>query len=217
MNKLYLSLLLLAEEATGTGSEEAASTTEGTTDKLMNAMKEMVKSPIFYIVIGALVLLIIAVYLFRRIVKPSNGVIKVVVRSGKIYKLIDENSSNYFMVPFRDSIGAIISLDEKELSSDQLFINNGPDALYKVNFTIKYKILFPELFFPYRENINKLLISKINEELREDADEGHALEIVKDYRANAQKIITLINHSAKEYSVEVVDFKVNYIEPTVGK
>lgn len=217
MKFLFLNYIL--SNTTGNNSESGSSGegTASSTERLTETLRNMVKSPVFYIVIAAIILLIIAIYLMRRIVKPTPNVVKIVVRGGKIHKLIKDNSPTYFLVPFRDSIGAIISLDEKELSSDQLFINNGPDALYKVNFTIKYKILFPELFFPYRENINKLLISKINEELREYADEGHALEIVKDYRANAQKIITLINHSAKEYSVEVVDFKVNYIEPTVGK
>ena len=217
MKFLFLNYIL--SNTTGNNSESGSSGegTASSAERLTETLRNMVKSPVFYIVIAAIILLIIAIYLMRRIVKPTPNVVKIVIRGGKIHKLIKDNSPTYFLVPFRDSIGAIISLDEKELSSDQLFINNGPDALYKVNFTIKYKILFPELFFPYRENINKLLISKINEELREYADEGHALEIVKDYRANTQKIISLINHSAKEYSVEVVDFKVNYIEPTVGK
>ena len=214
---LFLSYIL--SNTTGNNSESGSSGegTASSAERLTETLRNMVKSPVFYIVIAAIVLLIIAIYLMRRIVKPTPNVVKIVVRGGKIHKLIKDNSPTYFLVPFRDSIGAIISLDEKELSSDQLFINNGPDALYKVNFTIKYKILFPELFFPYRENISKLLIAKINEELREYADEGHALEIVKDYRANIQKIIALINKSAKDFSVEVVDFKVNYIEPTVGK
>ena len=204
MNHLYI---LLADQATNTSSS---------TDKMTESLKNIVKSPIFYIVIGAIVLLIIAIYLLRRVVKPSKNVTKVVTRRGKIYKLINENDQKYFLRPFKDSLSASFSLDEKELSSDQLFINNGPDALYKVNFTLKYKIENIEGFYPYRDNASKLMISKINEELREYADNGHALDIVKDYRSNNSKILSLINKAVEQYCVNVTAFKVNYIEP-LGK
>ena len=91
-------------------------------DDLTKALEDMVKSPIFYIVIGGLVLLIIAVYLIRRIVGPKPNAVTIVVRGNSIQKVIDEKSSKYFMVPFAEHVGAVISLNEKELSSDKLFI-----------------------------------------------------------------------------------------------
>ena len=89
--------LILAEEST-----------ESSTDKLKQSLQNLVKSPVFYIVIGAIVLLIIAVYLLRRIVKPEPNQVKVVLRKGKIQKLVDEKSSSYYLVPFVDTLGAVI-------------------------------------------------------------------------------------------------------------
>lgn len=185
----------------------------GTADKMGETLKNMVKSPIFYAVIGGLVLLIIVVYLLRRIVKPRANAVTVVVRKGSIHKLIDEKSNKYFLVPFVDRVGAVISLGEKELNSDKLFINNGPDALYQINYTLKYKVVDPKEFFKYNDNIGNLIISKLNEDLREFADAGNALVLVKDYRDNASKILELINKAIESYSVEALSFKINLIQP----
>ena len=209
MNRL---LFILMDESTETSESSGG----GTTEKLTEALKNMVKSPIFYIVIGAIVLLIIVLYLIRRIIKPSHNEVKVIVRSGKIHKLIDESSPKYFMVPFRDSLGAVISLNDRELNSDKLFINNGPDALYKINYTLTYKVVDVQKYFPVRDNYQNIIVIKINDKLREYADNGHALEIVESYRENADKIISLINELNEEYGVEVTSLKVNFIEP-IGK
>lgn len=209
MNRLFL---LLADDA-GTGSSSTSSSTE----KLTETLKSIVASPVFYIVIGAIVLLIIAFYLLRRLVKPSQGVIKVVTRGGNIYKLIDENSEKHFLVPFKESLGAVISLNEKSFSSDKLFINNGPDALYKVNYTLSYKVNDAKAFFPYRDNFQNVVITKINDVLREYADNGHALDIVKDYREHNKELLDILNKVTSPYGVEVLTFKINYIEPFLGK
>ena len=99
-------------------ADEEANNTSSSTEKLTEALKNMVKSPVFYAVIGGLVLLIIVVYLLRRIIKPRSGEVKVIVRNGKIHKLIDEKSPKYFMVPFKDGLSAVITLNEKEFTSD---------------------------------------------------------------------------------------------------
>ena len=197
--------LILAEEST-----------ESSTDKLKQSLQNLVKSPVFYIVIGAIVLLIIAVYLLRRIVKPEPNQVKVVLRKGKIQKLVDEKSSSYYLVPFVDTLGAVILLNEKELSSDKLYVNNGPDALYKINYTIKYKVTDVSKFFPKRESFTNEVITKINDSVREYADQGHVLEIIEKYRENSDKLVKLLNTITEEYGVQTTSFKINFIEP-LGK
>ena len=194
-------------------SSENNNSGTGSTESITKALKDMVKSPVFYIVIGGLILLIIVVYLLRRIIKPRPNLVSVIIRKGKIYKLIDDKSSSYFMVPFADKLGAVISLNEKELSSDKLFINNGPDALYQVNYTLKYKVIDPKEFYKYNDNINSLIINKLNDDLREFADAGNALVLVKDYRENSAKILELINKALEQYSIEALSFKINLIQP----
>ena len=207
-----LQLLLVLEDTTTTGSGEENSSTE----KLTEALRNIVKSPAFYAVIGGLVLLIIVVYLLRRIIKPRSGEVKVIIRGGKIYKLIDENSNKYFMVPFKDGLSAIISLNEREFDSNKLFINNGPDALYKINYTLKYKVNDVVKYYPYRENFQNVIVNQINDELRQYADNGHVLDIIKDYRDHSQDLVALLNKLTNNYGVEIIEFKINYIEP-LGK
>ena len=197
--------LILAEEST-----------ESSTDKLKQSLQNLVKSPVFYIVIGAIVLLIIAVYLLRRIVKPEPNQVKVILRKGKIQKLVDKKSSSYYLVPFVDTLGAVILLNEKELSSDKLYVNNGPDALYKINYTLKYKVTNVSKFFPKRESFTNEVITKINDSVREYADQGHVLEIIEKYRENSNKLVKLLNSITEEYGVETTNFKINFIEP-LGK
>ena len=183
---------------------------------IAKALKDMVKHPAFYIVIGALVLLIIVVYLLRRIIKPRSGEVKVVVRSGQIHKLIDEKSPKYFMVPFKDGLGAVITLNEKEFGSDKLFINNGPDALYQINYTLKYKVSDVEKFFKHRDNFQNIIVKQINDSLRDYADKGHVLEIIQDYREHDKDLLKLLNGITNSYGVEATVFKINYIQP-LGK
>lgn len=194
-------------------NSQATSEPSSTADKMGDTFKNIVKSPIFYAVIGGLVLLIIVVYLLRRIIKPRPNAVSVIIRGGQIHKLIDEKSNNYFMAPFVDRLGAVISLSEKEFSSDKLFINNGPDALYQINYTLTYKVVDPKEFFKFNDNIQNLIASKLNDDLREFADAGNALVLVKDYRENASKILDLINKAISSYSVEALSFKINLIQP----
>ena len=197
-------------------TDASESSGSGTTERITEFFKQMVKSPIFYIVIGAIALLIIALYLLRRIVKPSSNLVKVVVRKGNIYKLIDEKSDKYFMVPFTDSLGAIVSLGERYFDSDKLFINNGPDALYKINYTLGYKVVNVEKFYNHKDNFQNEIINELNDGLREYADNGHVNEIIKDYRNHSKDLVALINTLTEECGVEALSFKVNFIEP-LGK
>ena len=202
-------LLILAEAA----SEVENASSDNSAGKLASILKAMVKNPAFYVVIGILLLLIIVVYLFRRIVKPKAGFVTVVIRKGDIHKLIDEKSSGCFIVPFIDRVGAVIPLGEQELSSDKLYINNGPDALYQISFTLTYKVLDPKAFYAYKDGIQDRMIKKLNEDLREFADDGNALMLIKDYRENAAAILNLINKAIEPFFVEAKDFKINMIQP----
>lgn len=204
---------LLSSVTSNAGDSSSGS---GATDKMTDALKNMVKSPIFYIVIGAIVLLIIVFYLVRRIVSPRQDAVIVVVRKGNIHKLVEQNSSKYFLVPFIDHVGAIIPLNEQEFTSDKLFINNGPDYLYKINFTLAYKVNDPKEFYKYSSNIQELLIKKLNDDLREYADNGNALTLIKDYRTKNNEILSVINKAISQYNIEATSYKVNLIEP-LGK
>ena len=194
-------LILQATNNTNQGS--------GTKEQLM----KILKSPVLYIVLGAIVLLIIVFYLVRRFIKAKPNAVTIVIRHGQIHKVVDDKNPKYFLVPFIDRVGAVISLNERELNSDKLFINNGPDALYKVNYTLKYKITNPVEFYKYVNNFQELIIKKLNDDLREYADQGNALVLVKDYRANTDLILSLINKAIEEYQVEALSFKINLIEP----
>ena len=208
MNNFYLFLTSISSNEK-TNDESSSSTTE----RLGEALNDLLKNPVFYIVVGGIFLLIIVAYFLRRIVKPRPYSVSVIIRKGSIYKLIDDKSSSYFMVPFADRLGAVISLTEKELSSDKLFINNGPDALYQVNYTLKYKVADPKEFYKYNDDIDNLIIARLNDYLREFADGGNALVLVKDYRQNSAEILELINKAIKEYYVEALSFKINLIQP----
>ena len=211
------SLFLLLEDVSSITSESSSSSGSGSTEKLTESLKNIVKSPIFYIVIGAIVLLIILLYLLRRIVRPVPGVTKVVTRRGKIHKLIDEKSNTYFLKPFIETIGANISLREQEFTSDRLFINDGPDALYKINYTLRYQVSDVEKYFNSMNGFKDKSIIKINDELREYADNGHASDIVKEYRSREQDLLKLINKALEESGVNAVAFKINFIEPMGNK
>ena len=203
---------VLAEEENTTPSTSESSSTE----KITETLKNMIKSPVFYIVIGAIVLLIIAFYFYKKFIRNREGNVTIITRKGNIHKVLEGNGERYFLVPFVDKVGAVITLKEKEFSSDKLFINNGPDALYKVNFTIKYKVTDPKEFFKFNSDIENLIVSKLNDDLREFADKGNAMILVRDYRDNAEVILDLINKAVEEYFIEVSKFKINLIEP-LGK
>ena len=166
----------------------SSSAESGSSGGSLESLKKVFTNPVLYIVIGALVLLIIVIYLIRRFIKARPNATTIVVRRGKIYKVLDKDNPKCFLVPFMDSIGAIITDSEKEFSSDKLFINNGPDSLYKVNYTLQYKVTDVKEFYPYVNKIQEIMVLKINDGLREYADKGHAFVIVKDYREKEQEI-----------------------------
>lgn len=214
------SLLFRLFDSTSTGSDATLQATSqgGTSDGLTEAIKNIFKSPVFYIVLGFIVLAIIAFYLYRRLIKARANSVSVVIRRGKIYKVVDgTNLSKYFMVPFKDRLGAVIPLNEQEFNSDKLYINNGPDALYRVNYSLKYKVVEPEEFYPYISNFQKLVETKLNDDLREFADRGNALKIVKDYRESTKDLLVIINRALGRYGVKATQLKINYIEPTLRK
>ena len=194
---------------------ESESTSEGGSSGggSLSQLKNIFKSPTFYVVIGVIVLLIIVFYLVRRVVKNRGNTVTIIVRHGNIYRVLDKNNPKYFLKPFLDKVGATISLDDREFNSDKLFINDGPDALYKINFTLKYHVTDPVKYYPYGEKINDLILARVNEDLREYADKGNASVLIKDYREHNQDIISLINKALEPYFLEVTSYKVNLIEP----
>ncbi len=119
MKTLFLALTSNVSNTNGNSSRGSSST---------ESLKEFFTNPILYIIIGALILLIFFFYLIKRSIKAIPNATTIVVRHGHIHKILDEKNSKCFLVPFVDSVGAIITNSEKEFSSDKLFINNGPDA-----------------------------------------------------------------------------------------
>ena len=93
---------------------------------------------------------------------------------------------------------------------------SGPDALYKINYTLKYKVTDPKEFFKYLNNIQNILTVRLNDELRLYADQGNVLVLVKDYKEATRQILEVINKAVNEYFIEVTEFKINIIEP-MGK
>lgn len=93
--------------------------------------------------------------------------------------------------------------------------DNGPDALYKINYTLK-KVTNPKEFYKYLDKIQNILPVRLNDELRLYADQGNALVLIKDYRENTNEILEVINKAVAEYQIKVTEFKINIIEP-MGK
>ena len=206
MNDLFLNLVLFTSEGASNNSGDG-------TEQMGDFFKKMFNGPIFYVVLGGIVLLCVLFYLLRRITRPQHGAVVIIVRGGQIHKTLKEGDKNYFLAPFKDRVGAIIPLKEQEITTDRLYINNGPDALYQVNYTLKYKVVDPNEFYKYYENFADRVATKLNDDLREFADAGNALILVKDYRANADKILKLLNESLEGFSVEATGFKINLIQP----
>lgn len=184
---------------------------DGTVDKFM----EITKSPVFYIVIGVIVLLVIAFYLYRRFVKAGPGKVVVITKNGNISKLLREGDPKYFMVPFVDSLGATISLNEDSFTSDKLYINNGPEHLYKINYSLDYKVVDPELFYKHMQNFKDNAEIQINSVLRAYADNGNVSKIINDYRVYKDEILSKVCESLASFGVESIAFRVNYISTSV--
>ena len=206
MGDLFLNLVLFTSEGTSNNSGDG-------TEQMGDFFKKMFNGPVFYIILGGIVLLCVLFYLLRKITKPQQGAVVIIVRGGQIHKVLKDGDKNYFLAPFKDRVGAVISLREQDITTDRLFINNGPDALYQVNYTLKYKVVDPETFYKYNESFADRVATKINDDLREFAYAGNALILVRDYGSNAEKILKLLNESLEDFSVEATSFKINLIQP----
>ena len=206
MNDLFLNLVLFTSEGASNNSGDG-------TEQMGDFFKKMFNGPIFYVVLGGIILLCVLFYLLKRITRPQPGAVVIIVRGGQIHKALRDGDKNYFLAPFKDRVGAIIPLKEQEITTDRLYINNGPDALYQVNYTLKYKVVDPNEFYKYYENFADRVATKLNDDLREFADAGNALILVKDYRTNADKILKLLNESLEGFSIEATGFKINLIQP----
>ena len=204
----YLHVLTSTSQTTTDETNESS----GTMERLL----EIFKNPVFYIVVGAFVALIIVVYLLRRFVRANPGQVVVVVRKGKIRKLIGENDKTYYRVPFMDSVGAVIQLNGNEFTSDKLFVNNGPDHLYKFNYTFTYNVASPESFYKNIDGVQEKIEKQINDSLRLFADNGNASKLINDYRSEEKTLLGVINGAVSQFGVEATSFKVNYVEP-LGK
>ena len=202
-------LLLTSTSEAYTGEADQSN---GTVEKLI----EVFKNPVFYIVIGILVILVIATYLFKRFTRAKPGCVVVIVRKGKIKKIINENDGRYYRVPFTDIVGAIISLAGNTFTSEKLFINDSPDRLYKINYTLAYNVISPEQYYLHLEGAQEAIEARINDNLRLFADSGNATMLIKDYRSYERNILNVINESIKDLGLNATSFKVNYVEP-LGK
>lgn len=202
-------LLLL----TSSSSAEETGESSGTMEKVL----AIFKNPMFYIIVGGLFVLIVIIYFVRRFTRAKANTAIVIVRGGKIFKILDEKNPHYYRAPFIDSIGAVISLSEKTFTSEKLFINNGPDHLYKINYTFIFKTNNPERYFNcLLDGTQEIIETRINDSLRLFSEKGNASLIIKDYHSSEKSILKEINNAIDELGVEAVSFKVNYIEP-IGK
>lgn len=179
-------------------------------------LKELFTKPVLYIVVGGIVLLILIIWLLRKIVKARPGVTKVIIRNDKPYKFVNEKCPRYFMTPFKDKLGAFIPEGDQFFNSDQLFINDGPDKLYKISFRITFKVVDPSKYYYFVNGIEARLLEKLNESLRLYSEENGAELVIKNYRKNESKIVEIINKAVEEISIKVSEFKVKSIEP-LGK
>ena len=203
---------LLSFFLTDTGAENETNQTNGLKEKIL----DILKSPYFYIILGLIALLLIAFFLLKRFIKGKNGFVIVVVRKGKIHKLIGATDSPYYLVPFVDSIGAYVSLGENSLVSENLFINDGPNNLYKIKYRLTYKVNDVNLFFSSRFNAKELIETRINDNLRAFAENGNVSTLILDYRVREEEILSIINESISDLGVVALEYKTSYIEP-LGK
>ena len=185
-------------------------------NKPLERLLAIFKSPVFYIVVGAFIALIIFIYLLRRFTRASSDSVVVITRKGKIRKILKENDGVYYRVPFVDSIGAVILLTDKTFTSERLFINDGPNHLYRYKYTFVYKVINPETCFNHLGNIQETIEIRINDSLRLFADNGNAQTLICNYRSSENEILKVINDAINDLGIEASGFKVDYIEP-MGK
>jgi len=190
-------------------ADTSGSTTSGT-----EQLKKIFTQPAFYIVIGVIVLLIILFVIFRRFVRAHEGEEVIVLRKGKIFKILTaKDEKRYFLRFFKDKVGATINMNEQTFSSDKVFINDGPDALYKLHFAVKYKVVNSEAYYPKANNFADYFAESLNDECRLFAKVNGASLIIKDFDGNKKKIISHLNNVYLQNGVEITDFKINAIEP----
>lgn len=178
----------------------------------LGQLLEIFKKPAFYIVVGVIVLLIVVVYIFRRFIKVAPNT-ATVVKNGSNTKILLESNKRYFLKPFIEKVAVTLPLYEQETESDQLFINDGPDKLYKVRYDMKFKVVDAEKFYPFYNNFNKFFENTINEKLRAYSEEKSAAFIIKDFSKNKADIVNYLNEVLKENAIEIIDMKIKAIEP----
>ena len=139
------------------------------------------------------------------------------MRKGEVIRVLDSKNPKAFLVPFKDKLGATITLESKTFTSDKLFINNGPDYLYKITYTIKYDIVNPKTFYPILNKFDSYAVDKINDDLRLFSEKNGADLILKNYLDNKGKIIETLNKFFKNDAIRVIDFKISAIEPIGSK
>ena len=192
-------------------SIESASNEQGGTGSLEKLM-DIFKSPIFYIIVGVIVLLIILFYLIRRFIKVAPNT-ATIIKKGNSTKVILESDKRYFLIPFAEKIVVTLPLYEQEIESDQLFVNDGPDKLYKIVYKTNFKVTDAEKFYPLYGNFNKFFENTINEKLREYSEEKGADFIIKEFSKNKLEILKFLNKAFKESAIEILDMKIKAIEP----
>lgn len=192
-------------------STEAANNEQEGADSLEKIM-EIFKNPIFYVVIGVIVILIILFYFARRFIKVASNT-AIIVKKGDTTKVLLENNKRYFLKPFVEKIVVTIPLYEQEVESDQLFINDGPDKLYKLTYKMLFKITDAKNFFPLYDNFKKIFEDTINEQLRALTEEKNASFIIKEFTKNKDEIVNFLNGVFNENAIEILDMKIKAIEP----
>ncbi|MCQ2800977.1 MAG: SPFH domain-containing protein, partial [Bacilli bacterium] len=148
----------------------------------------------------------------RRFMKGAPNT-ATVVKNGNNTKILVESNKRYFLKPFIEKVAVTLPLYEQETESDQLFINDGPDKLYKVRYDMKFKVVDAEKFYPFYNNFNKFFENTINEKLRAYSEEKSAAFIIKDFSKNKADIVNYLNEVLKENAVEIIDMKIKAIEP----
>jgi len=177
-------------------------------------LKKIFTQPAVYIVLGVIVLLILVFVIARRFIKAQPGTEVLVLRDGKVHKVItDKESKRYFLKFFKDKVGATVNVTEQSYNTDKVLINDGPDALYKLHLVIKYQVTDSTTFYPMVNKFNDYFAESLNDDLRVFAQNNGAALIVKDFDTNKEKIISYLNNLYKEIAVEINDIKIKAIEP----
>lgn len=208
-------MLKLINLLTSVNSSDSAGEPANTDDALAS-LTEIFKNPVFWYVIIGIVALILIIYILRRIVRPQAGTWKIIERGGKLHKIIDGNGKLAFMLPVKDKLVATVAQNTKNFASDKLYINNGPDALYKVTYAMDYQVNDINKFYPIIARLENTLVEKVNDDLRSFSDTNGADVILKNFANEKARIISALCDSFADLGIEVIGFKIKSIEP-LGK